>query len=99
MQRQHGGALLVVLVGLQAQGDALTFEGLWVGLDLHILIEQAVDRFLRFHELDIHAGLRMQLELLLYGLGQIPAEEQQRVLAMAFGVQEAPGVLLRLVLY
>lgn len=32
----------------------------------------------------------MQLELLFDGFGQIPTEEQQCVLAMAFGVQKSP---------
>lgn len=35
----------------------------------------------------------MQFELLLDGAGQVPAKEDQRIAAMAFGVKEAPGFL------
>jgi len=37
----------------------------------------------------------MQLELLLYRFGQVPAEEYEGVAAMAFRMQESPGFLRR----
>jgi len=39
--------------------------------------------------------LRVQLELLFYRFGQIPAKEHEGVAAMAFWVQESPGFLRR----
>ena len=75
------------------QFDGLAFESARVGLNLHILFKQTVNGFLGFVQLNRYRGLSVQLELLFYGFGQIPAEEHKGVTAVAFGVKESPGFL------
>ena len=70
----------------QAELDALSVECIGVGLNLHVLLQKAVNRFLGFMQLYGKAGVSMELELLLYGFSQIPAEKYKRFLTMAFGV-------------
>lgn len=94
VQGQNAG-IGVVLVLFQAEFDALPLERAGVGLYLHILFQQPVDRLLRFMKLRVHGGPGVQLELLLYGSGKVPAEEDEGVAAMAFGVQKAPGLVGR----
>lgn len=95
-QSQYGGVGIVVIL-LQLQLDALTFKGAGVGLDLHILVQQTVNGLLRLVKLYGHGRLCVQLELLFYGFGEIPAKEDKGVLAMAFGVKKTPGFIRRAV--
>lgn len=88
------GCLWIGFIHFKRELDALSFKGCGVGLDLHVLVQQAVYGFLCFVNLRIKAGIGMQLELLLNGLCQIPAKKHERLLAMAFGVQEAPGFVI-----
>lgn len=92
LQRQYGGVGVLVVV-LQAQLDALAFEGAGVGLYLYVLLQQPVDSLLGFEEPGGCGRLRVQLELLLYGLGEVPAEEDKGVPAMTLGVQKTPGFI------
>ncbi len=46
LQRKHG-CIRVIGIGLKRERDALAVEGVGVGLDLHVLLEQAVYGLLR----------------------------------------------------
>ena len=85
LQCQHG-FIRVLFIAHQLQLYGLTFKCRRVGLDLHVLLQKPVDGLLCFVQARFQRRLCMQLELLLDGTGQIPAEEYKGVLPMAFGM-------------
>lgn len=89
MQRQNR-LVGFVFIRLQMQGDALALEGIRIGLNLHILIEQPVDCLLRFGKTRFERRGFMQAKLLFDAAGKIPTEEHERIAPMAFRVQKTP---------
>ena len=78
---------------LELQNDALPLEGRRVGLNLNVLIQQTVNCFLCFTELDAQAGIGMQSKLLLNSFREVPAKKKQGLISKAFGVQKPPRIL------
>lgn len=81
----------LAFVVLNVQGDALAFESLRVGLDLYVLVKQAVYRLLGFVDSYVDRGTGMKRKLLFDGARQIPAEKHERVAAMALRMEKTPG--------
>lgn len=85
----------MLVIALKAEFYALAFKGAGVRLDLNVLLQQAINGLLCLFELHSGCRLCMELELLFYGLGQVPAEEHERVATVALWMQETPRFLVR----